>query len=228
MKNRILLVEDEEISLSMLYEVLKDDYTVLTSTNGKEAFDLYKKFNPHVIVTDLKMPIMNGIELIRNVRKYDPNTKIIITTFKNDLETLLEATELKLFKYLIKPIDFKELKNTINSSIDEFNNYNFISVKSIRITEKLIWKRDDFELYYEGNILKLTPKEKKVLNILLSKPNKVFTYNELLYEAWEKDNEVGDRKTLKNIITGLRRKLIDSNINNVYGFGYKIEIPSFN
>lgn len=110
MKYRILIAEDELISLEMLSEILKEDYNVLTAENGKKAFELYKKFNPHIIISDLNMPIMNGIELIKKIRQLDRNSKIIITTCKDDIETLLQATELKLFKYLVKPIDFTALK----------------------------------------------------------------------------------------------------------------------
>lgn len=212
----------------MLSKVLQRDYIIATAINGEKAFDMYKKFSPHVIITDLRMPIMDGIQLVKKIRENDQNTKIIITTFKKDVETLIEAAELKLFKYLVKPINFEELKNTINASIKELNNYNVVAVKTVNLTPNLRWEIDEFELFYKDTILKLTPKEKKVLNILLSKPNKVLTYEELIYEAWEKDNEIGDRKTLKNIITGLRKKLIDTNIDNIYGFGYKISITSIN
>ena len=222
MKYRILLVEDEIISLHMLSEVLKDDYSILTANNGEKALELYSKFNPHVIITDLHMPIMDGLTFVKKIRKIDQNSKIIITTFKKDLETLLEATELKLFKYLVKPIDFVELKNVIIESIEEHNKFNTITTETIKISKELTWKRDEFQLYFNGNILKITPKEKKVLNLLLQKPNKVFTYNEIIYDVWEKDNEMGDRKTLKTVITGLRKKLVHVEINNVYGFGYKI------
>lgn len=212
----------------MLSKVLQRDYIIATAINGEKAFDMYKKFNPHVIITDLRMPIMDGIQLVKKIRENDQNTKIIITTFKKDVETLIEAAGLKLFKYLLKPINFEELKNTINASIKELNNYNVVAVKTVNLTPNLRWEIDEFELFYKDTILKLTPKEKKVLNILLSKPNKVLTYEELIYEAWEKDNEIGDRKTLKNIITGLRKKIIDTNIDNVYGFGYKITLTSIN
>ena len=224
MKYRILIVEDEIVSLNMIASILKEDYSVLTASNGEKAFNLYKKFNPHIIITDLKMPIMDGIELIRKIRNIDQNSKIIITTCKNDVDTLLEATELKLFKYIIKPINFTKLKSTISESIDELEKFNTISLNNIKISNNLLWKRDDFELYYNNEVLKLTPKEKKVINTLLFKPNKVFTYNEIIYEVWEKDNDMGDRKTLKNIITGLRKKSADIIIDNVYGFGYKIVI----
>lgn len=70
----------------------------------------------------------------------------------------------------------------------------------------------------------MTPKEKRVLNFLLKKPNQVFTYNEIIYEVWEKNNESGDRKSLKTMITGLRKKLEGIEINNIYGYGYKIVI----
>ena len=222
MRYRILIVEDEPISLEMLSKTLKEDYDVLTADNGKKGFELYKKFNPHIIISDLNMPIMNGIELIQKIRELDQNSKIIITTFKDDVQTLLQATELKLFKYLIKPIDFTTLKNIIEESIEELNRFNTVELNIINISPTLIWKTSEFELFSNNQIVKLTPKEKKVLNLLLQKPNQVFTYNEIIYEVWEKNNEIGDRKTLKTMITGLRKKIKDVEINNVYGYGYKI------
>ena len=222
MRYRILIVEDEPISLEMLSKTLKEDYNVLTADNGKKGFELYKKFNPHIIISDLNMPIMNGIELIQKIRELDQNSKIIITTFKDDVQTLLQATELKLFKYLIKPIDFTALKNIIEESIEELNRFNTVELNIINISPTLIWKTSEFELFSNNQIVKLTPKEKKVLNLLLQKPNQVFTYNEIIYEVWEKNNEAGDRKTLKTMITGLRKKIKDVEINNVYGYGYKI------
>ena len=222
MRYRILIVEDEPISLEMLSKTLKEDYDVLTADNGKKGFELYKKFNPHIIISDLNMPIMNGIELIQKIRELDQNSKIIITTFKDDVQTLLQATELKLFKYLIKPIDFTALKNIIEESIEELNRFNTVALNLINISPTLIWKTSEFELFSNNQIVKLTPKEKKVLNLLLQKPNQVFTYNEIIYEVWEKNNEIGDRKTLKTMITSLRKKIEDVEINNVYGYGYKI------
>mgnify|MGYP006355043069 FL=1 len=222
MRYRILIVEDEPISLEMLSKTLKEDYNVLTADNGKKGFELYKKFNPHIIISDLNMPIMNGIELIQKIRELDQNSKIIITTFKDDVQTLLQATELKLFKYLIKPIDFTALKNIIEESIEELNRFNTVELNIINISPTLIWKTSEFELFSNNQIVKLTPKEKKVLNLFLQKPNQVFTYNEIIYEVWEKNNEAGDRKTLKTMITGLRKKIKDVEINNVYGYGYKI------
>ena len=222
MKYRILIVEDEPISLEMLSKTLKEDFNVLTANNGKKGFELYKKFNPHIIISDLNMPIMNGIELIQKIRELDQNSKIIITTFKDDVQTLLQATELKLFKYLIKPIDFTALKNIIEESIEELNRFHTVELDIINISPTLIWKTSEFELFSNNQIVKLTPKEKKVLNLLLQKPNQVFTYNEIIYEVWEKNNEIGDRKTLKTMITSLRKKIEDVEINNVYGYGYKI------
>ena len=228
MRYRILIVEDEPISLEMLSKTLKEDYDVLTADNGKKGFELYKKFNPHIIISDLNMPIMNGIELIQKIRELDQNSKIIITTFKDDVQTLLQATELKLFKYLIKPIDFTTLKNIIEESIEELNRFHTVELDIINISPTLIWKTSEFELFSNNQIVKLTPKEKKVLNLLLQKPNQVFTYNEIIYEVWEKNNEAGDRKTLKTMITGLRKKIKDVEINNVYGYGYKIVLHQNN
>lgn len=222
MQYKILIVEDEAISLDIIVSKLKTDYDVISANNGKEGLELYKKFNPHIIITDIRMPLMDGIELIKKIRQIDQNSKIIITSFKNDIDTLLEATELKLFKYLVKPINTLELKNIITDCINELNNFTTIALSSIYLTDKLIWKKDDFELYFENKIVKLTPNEKKTLNLLLKKPDKNFTYDEIIFEVWEKQNDSGDRKTLKTLITGLRKKLKGVQIKNIYGFGYKI------
>ncbi len=172
------------------------------------------------------MPIMNGIELIKKIRGSDQNTKIIITTSKNDIPTLLEAAELKLFKYLLKPINYIELKKMVEESIKEFNKFDTVTLDNIKLSNELIWKRDNFELFHKNILIKLTPKEKKVLNFLLKKPNKVFHYNEIIYEIWEKENEFADRKTLKTLIANLRKRHESIQIDNVYGFGYKIILSS--
>lgn len=222
MKYRVLIVEDELITLNIFKNILKEDYEVVLAEDGEKAYEFYKKFNPHVIISDLNMPIMNGIELIKKIREIDQNTKIIITTSKNDIPTLLEAAELKLFKYLIKPINHIELKKMVEESIKEFNRFDTITLDNIKLSNELIWKRDNFELFYKNILIKLTPKEKKVLNFLLKKPNKVFHYNEIIYEIWEKENEFADRKTLKTLIANLRKRHESIKVDNVYGFGYKI------
>lgn len=222
MKYRVLIVEDEPITLDIVSNILKNDYSILTANNGQRAYELYEKFNPHVLICDLKMPIMDGMELIKKIRMEDKNLKIIVTSFKDDLETLLKATELRLSKYLLKPIDSKELKRIVSDSINELSEFNVVSLTSIKIDKNVIWKKDEFELYHKDEKVKLTPKEKKVLDFLLSKPNKVLTYNEIIYSVWESNDEIGDRKSLKTIITGLRKKLEILSIENIYGFGYKI------
>jgi len=222
MRYKILIIEDEIINLNILKHILKNDYDVITAQNGKKGFELYHKMNPHVIITDLKMPEMNGIELIKKIRTIDQNLIIIVTTSADVVPTLLEASELKLFKYLLKPIDSTELRKVVIESIDASNAFYTIALDNIKISEELFWKRDNFELRFQDKIVKLTPKEKKLLNWFLLKPNITFQYDQIIYDIWEKENEQGDRKTLKTLVTSLRKKHEKIQIDNVYGFGYKI------
>ena len=167
MRYRILIVEDEPISLEMLSKTLKEDYDVLTADNGEKGFELYKKFNPHIIISDLNMPIMNGIELIQKIRELDQNSKIIITTFKDDVQTLLQATELKLFKYLIKPIDFTTLKNIIEESIEELNRFaaDTVVTPELLFSEGIVKKGkaiDGIKILGDGEVsIKLTVQAQK-------------------------------------------------------------------
>lgn len=221
---KILIIEDDIITLEIIANLLKNDYEVLVAKNGITGFEVYKKLKPDIIICDINIPNLNGIDLIKKIRLEDQNCKIIIMSVKDDIDTLLEATQLKLNKYLVKPFESEHLFEAINESINELDKFNTIAIKNIKISDSCIWKKDQFELFFNDEIVKLSPKEKKVINCLLENPNNIKSYDNIILSVWDGLNEVGDKNSLKTLMTTLRKKTPFLNIENIYGFGYKIVI----
>lgn len=219
----ILIIEDEPITLDFLATQLKDDYKIYAAIDGYQGLEYYEKVSPDIIICDIKLPFIDGIDVIKKIRKKDKNVKIIITSSKDDSKTLLEASELKLNRYLVKPINIKELKIAILESIEELKNFQVISLNKVHISENLVWERGSFSLFENDVEINLSPKEKRVLDFLLFRPNIMRGYDEIIAYVWD-DETFGDKSSLKAIVTNLRKKVKDLMIDNIYGFGYKINI----
>lgn len=142
------------------------------------------------------------------------------STIKNDSKTFLDATELNLSKYLLKPIKKDELLHAVKSSIDELKNYHTISLNKIELKSDLIWDRDKFELINNDTLVELTPKEKKMLDFLLIKPNTTRTYEEIISSVWKEESI--DKKSLKTTATNLRKKVPSLELENIYSIGYRV------
>lgn len=203
----VLVVDDESINIEIVSEILSTEYNIKIAKNGRNAYEIYEKYNPSVIVTDINMPIMDGIKLASKVRENDFNTKIIFITSHTDLEYLLKASSLKLTRYILKPIDKQELLDAVKNAFAELENYKIISNTLLQIDEDFLWNFKTLELIKFGETIILTPKEKKILNYMFSNLGSIVTYDELLYEVWE-DFELPNKQTLKTMITNLRKKCI--------------------
>jgi DNA-binding response OmpR family regulator len=220
-KPTILVVDDESINIEIVSEILSEDYNIKIAKNGKTGYDIYKKYKPEIIVSDINMPVMDGIEMASKIREEDFNTKIIFITSHTDLEYLLKASTLKLTRYILKPIEKEELINSINNALNEIKNYKIISNNLLQIDRNYLWNFETLELIKLGETVTLTPKERKILNYMFSHLGKVITYDDILYEVWD-DYELPTKQTLKTMITNLRKKTPNDLIHNIYGIGYKI------
>ncbi len=116
MKINILIVDNDPSTIKVLHDFLsKDDrFNVLTAHNGKTALDVVKEHVVGLLITDLKMPEMNGIELLSNLKKDSPEIKAIILTGHSDIDSYIETMDLGAFEYLNKPVDLYLLKEVIN------------------------------------------------------------------------------------------------------------------
>ena len=109
-KLRVLYVEDDDLIREELAETLEFDVKeLITATNGEEGLEKFKKYNPDIVITDIKMPKMNGLDMSREIKKISPSTPIIVTTAFSDSSYLIKAIEIGINRYVLKPVDLDKL-----------------------------------------------------------------------------------------------------------------------
>jgi len=214
----LLYVEDDkgirDINFSMFKRIFKEAYE---ASNGEIGYELYLKHKPNIVVTDIKMPKMDGLELAKKIRKNDEQTRIIITTAFNDEKYLLEAIELNLERYLVKPLTKRNLFPALEKAISNIQ-------KKVNLSDDFYFDTKSSLFYFKGEVIKMTKKELLFLSLLVRKANKIVTYDEIEEEVWE--FEQMSIKSLRTTIGILRKKLPYNIISNVSNMGYKLKIDS--
>ncbi len=220
----LLYVEDENITRKNYVEYLESYFErVYQASNAEEAYRLYKSKQPSILILDINLPKQSGIELLRQIRERDHETRAIMLTARSDVATLLDATELKLTKYLVKPVSRSELLDAIKLAMQEIRNYAITSKKIIQLKESYSWDNENMRLFYKDKEQRLTKKELELLTLLFSNTQKIFSRDDIFFELWY-DAETPKEDALKTIVKDLRRKLPKDTIKNVFGVGYKIEL----
>ena len=223
---KILLVDDEPDILEFLsYNVNKEGFEVFTAENGKEAIEKAKKITPHLILLDVMMPEMDGIETCEALRqdKNLKNTIIAFLTARGEDYSQIAGFDAGGDDYITKPVKPKVLISRIKALLKRFKS----TSGEERSGEELIIKQSnlviDKERYIvikEGEELILPKKEFELLVLLISKPDRVFTRDEIFSSVWGDNIIVGDR-TIDVHIRKLREKIGDKHIKTIKGVGYK-------
>lgn len=220
----LLYVEDEDEVRRNYIEYLERFFqNVYEAADVKEALKIYKSKKPAILIIDINLPGKSGIDFLRKIRESDHTTKAIMLTANSDVETLLNATELKLTKYLVKPVSRSDLREAIALAEEELLSYTVVSKKIIKMKDSFYWDNETQQLFCKDEEIALRKKEIELLTLLFSNPHKIFSVEDIVLELWyysEKDK--GD--ALKTLIKALRRKLPKDTIKNVFGVGYKIEV----
>lgn len=219
---KILFVEDEEATRKNYATYLKmlfDD--VYEAEDGEEAYKIYQEKQPDIMIIDINIPKLNGLDLLKKIRQNDHKTKALMLTAHADTKLLLESTVLKLTKYLVKPISRKELQEAIELTIKELKDFNVVSVKKIELSQSYHWDIQQRDLKHHNTSVGLTSKEKSLLTLFFSHKNRLFTYDEIFEYVWDNEEEI-NLNSLKNIIKRLRKKLPEDTIVNIFNEGYKI------
>ncbi|MFA6761064.1 MAG: response regulator [Sulfuricurvum sp.] len=216
----ILLAEDEADLRSEIAEYLKLLFKrVYLASDGIEALDIYKQKHPDVILTDINMPRMSGLELVGTIRESDKTTKIVILSAHSDKDKLLNAIKLHLESYLIKPVKMDELKSLLLSTVDEIKK----TQKRIYVSDETYWDQKSGVLCYKGEEVVLKNKETLLLKLLFSKPTQIFSAQAIFKQLHpQKSKEEFSTYAVTSLIKRLRIKLPEDIIQNIYGSGYKI------
>ncbi len=219
---KILFVEDDQVIRENYVTYLKMFFSeVFEAEDGEKAYELYKLKKPDIMIIDINIPKLNGLDLLERIRENDYSTKAIMLTAHSDKSFLLKAVGLKLTRYLVKPVSRKDLKEALKLTIDEVLKFNVITVQKIDLPDDYSWDFQLKELKYHNVIVELTNKEKIFLELLFSHKNRVFTYDEISEYVWGYDDSI-PLNGLKNIVKRLRKKLPEDTILNIFNEGYKI------
>ncbi len=217
-KYSLLYVEDEESIRRIAISYLGEYFTqIYEAGDGKVALEIYKDKKPDIIITDIEMPKMNGLEFCKEIRKNDDKTPIIITTAYTTTEYLLEAVSLNLVKYLVKPIEEESLFEALTLCFEKIESKN---PSIIKLTKKHNYDTLNHILTYDGKIVKLSARESKFLDILIKNQNRVISYAEIENYIWQEKGMSED--ALRCLVRNIRKIINKDVIENISKSGYKI------
>ncbi len=224
LKYTILYVEDDQAVRENYVNYLKRFYKVVYEAScAKDAYQIFKSKKPDILLIDINLPDKSGIEFLQDVRVFDHSVKAIMLTAMSDVETLMNASELKLTKYLVKPISRDELKDALCVAVKEIVEFTTYANRIIHIQDELYWDRDKEKLIVQGQEVFLTRKERELLVFLFANANNVVTSEDIIYELWY-DYDNLKMASLKTLVKTLRKKLPQNFIKNIFGIGYKVEV----
>ncbi len=210
----VLYVEDEDGIRNNIEEILKHLFKEVSSAkNVSEAYMKYIQNKPDLIITDIKMSNETGIDLIKKVRQTDSKTRIIITSAFTDLDYLLQATELHLIKYIVKPITNDKLMEALEAFVKSYDDN-----KIYNLTKNWIFDSGKSIVSNGNEDFILTKKESIFLKLLIIK-NRVITYEELESHIWDEDS-IMTSNAMRLFIKNLRKKLPENFLRNMQGVGY--------
>lgn len=228
MKNsdiKILLVDDEPDILEIVgYNLKNEGYKIFTAKNGIEAIEKAKKHEPHLIILDIMMPEMDGIEACEKIRATKGLENVLVTFFtaRSEDYSQMAGFDVGADDYITKPIKPKVLISKIKALLRRVDDVTTSDSEKVNIGEFII-DREEYVIVKNGEKLSLPRKEFELFALLASKPGKVFKRDDILNQVWGNEVVVGGR-TIDVHIRKLREKLGDDNFKTIKGVGYKFVI----
>ncbi len=219
---KILLVDDEADILEIVgYNLSSEGYQVTTAKNGVEAIEKAKKYKPQLIILDVMMPEMDGIEACEKLRGIPDLSNTIITflTARGEDYSQVAGFDAGADDYITKPIKPKVLVSKVKALLRRLKESDNPLDTIIKVGV-LVINREEYKITNKGEEIILPRKEFELLSLLATKPNKVFKREEILDKVWGNEVVVGGR-TIDVHIRKLREKIGDKSFKTVKGVGYK-------
>ncbi|MGA1932275.1 response regulator transcription factor [Arcobacter sp. YIC-464] len=235
----VLFVEDDEFIRKETKELLEDIFQkeITIAVDGKDGFEKYMDYftqnNKYfdLVITDIKMPNMDGIELTKLIYNQNKNQSLIVLSAHNESDYLMQLINLGISQFILKPIDYDNFVEVIYKvskdiySSDKVVQSDVLDNPLIKLTRTLVWDKQNKQLLENDENIKLTKKEYLLFDLLLKVPEKTCTNEEILMYLWKDDEDKSpDITNLKNIISRLRKKVPELRIENIYSLGYRINI----
>lgn len=227
MNKKALIVEDD-VNIAELLKIYlqKDGFETENAYDGQKALELFERFQPNIVLLDIMLPVMDGWQVCRELRK-NTQTPIIMLTAKGESMDKVSGLEMGADDYITKPFDPKELVARVHAVLRRTENDDPAGQGRKLTYDKLVINLDSYELIVDGKKIDTPPKELELLYHLASFPNRVFTRNQLLDEVWGFDY-FGDSRTVDVHVKRLREKIEGVSdkweLTTVWGVGYKFKV----
>ncbi|EGJ2156041.1 response regulator transcription factor [Campylobacter jejuni] len=217
----ILVVEDEIKTRESLINVLSERFSkVIGAQNGDEGLKKFKKFKPDLVITDIAMPIMDGLDMAREIKEISDDVPIVVLSAYSEKERLLRSIDIDIGidKYLIKPVDIEELFKVLDCLVGEKIEANML----VKISEEYQFNKTKRTLIHNGKEIVLTKKELAFISLLLKQPGVLVLHEDIKKNVWIGEH-VSDT-AVRTFIKRVRDKVGEDFIKNVPSLGYKINI----
>ena len=217
----ILYIEDNDDVRNQTTKMLSAFFeNIDLAVNGKEGFELFKKNNYDIILTDIKMPEIDGMTLIKLIRDEDTNIPILILSAHDDRDYLLKSIDYNVEGYILKPYNLNQIAQTIEKLLER--NEKILTKGSINLIENFLWNTNNKTLTKNSEEIKLTTNEQKLFETIIKAPNMSLSYNDIETTVFDDHNY--DNRRVRNLLSRLKKKTNVELFNSVYGYGYELRI----
>ncbi len=215
---KVLLVEDEENLATLLKSSIGEYfYSFSIACDGKDGVDKFKKVLPDIVISDIMMPKLDGLQMAEKIKKINPNVPIIILSAFSEKEKLLNAIDVGVVKYFIKPFDPDELLEYLNTLSKSIQSEPFV------FNDGFTFNKTKRSLYKDGKYVPLSKREVVFIELLLKNITEITDSETIKATLWSDGS--GTDITLRSFIKRLRIKTSKDLINNIKGEGYQIVLP---
>ncbi|MGD8625932.1 MAG: response regulator transcription factor [Anaerolineae bacterium] len=221
---RILVVDDDADTCTLIADILEDEgYRVHPCLTGERAIESLKHEQYDLVLSDIKMPRITGIDLLLHVRRMEIPTEVILMTAYASLQTAIEALRGEAFDYLIKPFSLNDLRQRVRQALDQVPD----EPRGVYHFGNLTVDLNAHRVYVNGREVHLTRREFDVLAYLVGKQSHVVPWEELFEKVWDREIDEGSNNAVRGVIRRIRQKLGDDAqepiyIKTVWGVGYQL------
>lgn len=228
-KLNILFVEDhEELRVQTSHILNKFFNSVDVASNGEEALNIYKdntnKYD--IIISDIQMPKMNGVDLVENIYKINPNQIVVIVSAHDDTKYLIPLINLKVEQFIQKPIDYQSLLSALLNASKRVNSLSSQQntpkeLNTVRLDDNFIFEKENQILFNNKEVISLTKNEIIFLQLLSNNVGRIYS-NENITEKYQELGINLDMANIRKLVSKLRKKVPEKSIESLYGVGYRI------
>jgi two-component system, OmpR family, response regulator VanR len=220
-KQNILIIEDNLDTLELMIEIFESEFaSVYSATNGYEALEIFKKNKINVILCDINIPQLNGLDTINKIREINYSIPIIIISAYSDSDNLLKASNSNIQGYFTKPLTLDKVEKIMDKIFHHQNHE--ITTKNIQLNSSTILDLQNSRVIVNNKIIKFTNKELEFIKLLIQKKDSIVTYKTIEQVVWYDDSKVMTSTGLRTLVKNIRKKLSCDIIENIPKVGYRL------